>query len=187
MLEPLTDGEIAIRPYAPEDAEALFEAARESIDHISQWLPWCHPGYSLEEAREWASSRRDAWNAGIDYSFVIMEARSGRFLGGVGLNQINTLNRFANLGYWVRVGETGRGVATAATRLTARFGFEALGLVRVEILAAVDNHASRRVAAKSGAQAEGILRRRLLIDGVSHDAVMHSLLWEEVFDAPPSA
>jgi ribosomal-protein-serine acetyltransferase len=57
----------------------------------------------------------------------------------------------------VRTRQTGQGIATAAVRLIARFGFEDLGLRRLELLVAVDNMASRRVAEKVGATFEGVL------------------------------
>jgi RimJ/RimL family protein N-acetyltransferase len=86
----------------------------------------------------------------------------------------------ANLGYWVRTSATGHGVATTATRLAARFGFEELGMQRIEIVAALDNIPSQRVAEKSGAKREGVLRRRLLIRGESLDAVLFSLVPEDL-------
>ena len=98
----------------------------------------------------------------------------------MGLNFFNRVHQVANLGYWVRTSATGRGVATKAAHLVARFGFAQLGLHRIEILAAVDNIASQRVAEKVGAVREGVLRKRLLINGESLDAVMFSLLPEDV-------
>ena len=43
------------------------------------------------------------------------------------------------------------------------------------VVFAVSNLPSQRVAEKAGAVREGVLRRRLLLHGVSHDAVMFSL------------
>src|SRR2546421_3351699 len=160
----LSDGTISIRPYREEDASALYEAVRESISEVSPWLPWCHQNYSIEESREFIGSREVATQGGEWYSFGIFETAGGRFLGGVGINFINRVHQMANLGYWVRTSAAGRGVATAATRLAARFGFEQLGLHRIEIVAAVDNVGSQRVAEKAGATREGILRKRLLIN-----------------------
>jgi len=81
---------------------------------------------------------------------------SAAFLARVGLDWISASGT-ANVGYWVRTGQTGQGIATAAVRRVARFGFEDLGLRRLELLVAVDNLASRRVAEKVGATFEGIL------------------------------
>lgn len=129
----------------------------------------------MEESRSFVLSSETAWNQKTEFGFAVFDVSSNLFLGGVGLNQINK-NNFANLGYWVRSSQTGRGVATAATLLAAKFGFEDLGLNRIEILTAIENVASRRVAEKAGAKKEGILRSRLLLHNRPQDAVMYSLI-----------
>jgi RimJ/RimL family protein N-acetyltransferase len=102
------------------------------------------------------------------------------FLGGVGVNFINRIHQFGNLGYWVRTSATGKGVASRSSRLVARFALEELGLNRIEIVAAVSNIASQRVAEKMGAVREAVLRNRLLMRGVPQDAVMFSLVHEDL-------
>jgi RimJ/RimL family protein N-acetyltransferase len=62
----------------------------------------------------------------------------------------------------------------------SQFGFEHLGLQRIESVAAVGNKPSQRVAEKANAKKEGVLRRRLLIHGVPHNAVLYSLLKEDI-------
>lgn len=176
----LTDGSILIRPYREADAPLLYAAVRESIPEASQWLPWCHENYSIEESRQFVSSREIASQGDEWYSFAVFYKDGQRFLGGVGLNFINRVHQVANLGYWVRSSETGKGVASRAARLAAQFGFAQLGLHRIEILAALPNLASQRVAERAGAVREGVLRKRLLIRGVPHDAVLFSLVSEDL-------
>lgn len=172
----LTDESILIRPYCEDDAEHLYSGVRESIPEVSKWLPWCHENYSIEESREFISSRKLASQGDEWYSFAVFEKSSNTFVGGVGLNFINRVHQFGNLGYWVRTSATGRGFATRATRLAARFGFTQLGLRRIEIVAAVNNVASQKVAEKAGAIRESVARQRLLIRGESLDAVIYSLI-----------
>ncbi|HYV24780.1 MAG TPA: GNAT family protein [Pyrinomonadaceae bacterium] len=179
----LTDGIVAIRKYRDGDAELLYEAVRESIAEVSLWLPWCHPGYSIEESRDFVATRNVRSQGDEWYSFAVLDQASGRFLGGVGLNFINRIHQFGNLGYWVRTSAAGRGIATRSTKLAARFGFEKLGLNRIEIVAAVENIASQRVAERAGARREGVLRNRLSINGVPHDAVLFSLVREDFWSA----
>jgi len=176
----MTDGDIFVRPIRLDDAEALFEAAHESIREVSQWLPWCHQNYAIEETREFLASRVNPVNSEEAYSFGIFNKSDERFLGGVGLNFFNRVHQMANLGYWVRTSETGKGIASKATRLVARFGFTELGLQRIEIIAAVGNIASQRVAEKAGAVRECVARKRLLINGEQLDAVVFSLLPEDL-------
>lgn len=179
MKRELSDGTISLRPHVAGDAEEIYEAVRESIRELQAWMPWCHPDYAIEETREWLAAREEARSKGTEYDFRISDARSGEYLGGVGINQISG-HRAANLGYWIRSRATGRGVATRAARLVARFGFEELGLIRIEIVAAVGNLASRRVAEKVGAVREGVMRKGLLVHGVEHDAVLTSLVVEDI-------
>ena len=68
----------------------------------------------------------------------------------------------------------------SAVRCLARFGFETLRLTRIEIVAAVDNIASRRVAQKCGAEFECLARNRLIVGGVPVTAAVYSLI-------PPSS
>jgi ribosomal-protein-serine acetyltransferase len=59
-----------------------------------------------------------------------------------------------------------------------------LGLIRVEVLVSVGNAASLKVAEKSGAQREGILRDRITVREQIHDAVMFSFVRAD-FNLPP--
>ena len=166
---------VRIRPYRLDDNSALWEAARESMAELQPWMPWCHPAYSPEESRSWLEAQVAAFARRDVFEFAIT-SDDGRYLGACGLNQIDRPNQRANLGYWVRSGATRRGVATAAVGLLRDWGFAHTDLVRLEVVIAAGNVARRRVAEKSGAHFEGVLRQRLLLHGVPHDAAMYSLV-----------
>lgn len=176
MRTELSNNLVRIRRYNSNDVHLLFEAARESTDEMFAWMSWCHPNYTVKESQDFVLSRETAWNQREAFDFAVFDVQTDLFLGGVGLNQFNRTNNLANLGYWVRNSQARRGVATAATLLAATFGFEDLGLNRIEILIATENEASQRVAEKAGAKREGVLRNRLLLHNRPHDAVMYSLI-----------
>jgi ribosomal-protein-serine acetyltransferase len=164
-----------IRPWRGEDADALFEAVRESIDTLSPWLPWCHPGYRIEETVAWLSHCEAQATSGRGHHFAV-HARSGLLAGAVGLSEISARYRSANLGYWVRRSMLRRGVATSAVRLAADFAFRQLGLVRLEIAVLPENLPSAGVAERAGARFEGIARNRIVVHSQPHDALMYSLV-----------
>jgi RimJ/RimL family protein N-acetyltransferase len=172
---------VGIRFYEAADAPAVVEAARESTTDVFPWLPWCHPEYSLKESTGWIEAQIKAREEGTAFEFVIHEGQ--RFVGGCGLNEINALHRVANLGYWVRSSATGRGVASTAVQALVAWGFANTRLQRLEIVVAVDNTRSRRVAEKSGARREGLLRSRLLLHDRSHDAIVYSFVRSEPSDS----
>ena len=167
---------VVLRPPHDEDAEAVCEAVRESVAEVGAWLAWCHPRYEVDEALAWVRRSRRARARGEECAFLITDAVTGAVLGGCGLNQVDPTNRRANLGYWVRTTATGRGAATEAARLAAEFGLTVLGLGRLEIVVAVGNRASQRVAEKLGAVLEGVLRNRFWIGGDPVDGLLYSLV-----------
>jgi RimJ/RimL family protein N-acetyltransferase len=153
----------------------MHAAALESVAEVYPWMAWCHERYSLDEARQWIAVQEEVAKQGMAYEFAILD-EAGRFLGGCGINQISKANRFANLGYWVRTSAMGRGVAPAAARLVAEYAFRGTDLIRLEVVCAVGNARSQRVAEKIGAVREGVLHSRLLLPTGASDAVMYSLV-----------
>jgi RimJ/RimL family protein N-acetyltransferase len=86
----------------------------------------------------------------------------------------------AETGYWLGPAARGRGYATEAVRAVARHAF-GLGLTRIELLAAVGNVASQRVAERAGFTREGVLREaRPLPGGKKADMVRFRLLEGEL-------
>jgi ribosomal-protein-serine acetyltransferase len=164
-----------IRLYEMADAEELRAAVVASAAEVGRWMGWCHPRYSLDDARKWILSQQEINRQGLAYEFAVRSA-AGAYLGGCGVNNVNRANRFANLGYWIRTSAMGRGVAPAAVRLVADRVFRDTDLIRLEIVCAIGNVRSQRVAEKAGAVREGVLRNRLLIPSGPSDAVMYSLI-----------
>ncbi|WP_354701164.1 hypothetical protein DSM112329_01471 [Paraconexibacter sp. AEG42_29] len=136
---------IAIRPWAPDDAEALNRAVAESRAHLRPFMPWArHPLMSPAQRREWFRSSAaagdrlfGAWGgAGTVIGIVGLHPRVGR--GGL------------EIGYWVHVDHVRRGVATAMVRAVIPHAFADPGVTFVEIRHDVANVVSGRVPAGLG-------------------------------------
>jgi ribosomal-protein-serine acetyltransferase len=167
---------IVVRPQTAADVGPLCAAVQQSMESVGRWMAWCHSGYSMADAEAWYARCTAGWVRDGDREFGIFSADTGEVLGCVGVNQINRVHLIANLGYWVRTTREGRGIATAAARLVARFAFAELTLARLEIVVEPHNVASRRVAEKLGAQFECIARHRMLWRDGPRDAAVYSLL-----------
>ena len=108
-------------------------------------------------------------------TFAVTDAASGRLLGDGRAARAAT-PAMREIGYWTAPWARGQGVMTAAARLACRFGFDVLGLERIEWWAAVGNDASRRVAEKVGFTVEGTCRARLPHRGERLDGWVGGLL-----------
>jgi RimJ/RimL family protein N-acetyltransferase len=159
-----------------DDAAQLYAAVRESLTELKPWMSWAHNGYSFQESEEFIQITRARWDERTLFAFAMIDAADGSILGGCSLSHLHPVYHLCNLGYWVRTSRHGEGIAGRAAKLAARFAFEQVGLIRVEIVVAMDNKASIRVAEKVGAYYEGILRNRMVVGRNIFDAHMYSLV-----------
>ena len=166
---------VSIRPLTAIDAEKLLEAVRESYTEVSPWMVWCRQDYSMEHATDWIRSTLDGHANGSSYEFGVFDSH-GAFAGVCGINHINHTDRFANLGYWCRTSLTHQGLTPDAVRAVAAWAFAHTDLNRLEIVVAVGNYRSMRVAEKVDAHREGVLRKRMMVGGRTSDAIMFSLV-----------
>lgn len=172
----LSDNLITLRPFHFADSRELYVAIRESLADLKPWMSWAHDSYSQAEASDYIAITRAHWGDGTIYSFAITDAKSGMLLGACSLSHIHPIYFHCNLGYWVRTSQRGRGIAGHAAKLAASFAFKNINLVRVEVVIAVGNTASLKVAEKIGVHREGILRNRIIVRKEIHDGVMFSFI-----------
>jgi RimJ/RimL family protein N-acetyltransferase len=162
-----------IRPYRAGDADELYAAIHESLPELLPWLPWCHPDYSRAEAEAWIEFTIMGAREHTLYDFAVLA--NGRFAGACGVNQIDAAARSANLGYWMRTSCAGNGLAPRAVQAVMDWTFANTDLARLEIVAAVENVRSQRVAEKAGAVREGVFPERATRDGRPVDAVVYAV------------
>jgi RimJ/RimL family protein N-acetyltransferase len=178
---PLTDAVVALRPWSDADIAALVAAAND--DEIARWLDRLPQPYTEIEARAYIAFGRRGWRAEEDETpFAITDATTDEPLGSLGVRWADADEGVAEVGYWVARPARGRGVATRATRLAARWVLDDLGFDRLELRADPLNVASCRVAERAGFTLDGTLRsirvnRRL---GRRIDLRLYSLLRAEL-------
>jgi RimJ/RimL family protein N-acetyltransferase len=119
--------------------------------------------------------------AGRGVSFALVEPSDDEvLLGGGSLYDVDLDQSRAAVGYWLVPEARGRGIATHAVRLLARWAFDTPGVERLELTCAPDNDASQWVAQRCGFKREGVLRSHLPFKGKRRDTVVLSLLREEL-------
>jgi len=130
--------------------------------------------YDEGNAREFLAEMEKRREAGTIVNTAIADATTDEYLGSIDL-RIDEANRRGDVGYMVAPWARRRGVAVRAVKLMAVYGFEQLGLGRVEIVVHVDNPASQGVAERAGFEREAVLRAYVAErDGGLADGVMFS-------------
>ena len=95
--------------------------------------------------------------------------------GAVGL-RLGFEHLRAELGYWIGVPFWNRGYATEAAEAVMRFGFDELGLNRIQAGHFARNPASGRVMEKLGMTLEAVRREHVLKDDELEDLVLYAVL-----------
>jgi len=177
---PLADDIVLLRAWSADDIPAAVMAfADPSVQRFS----WARAtGYTEDDARSFFEHQEAARVRGEELNFAFAEPEDSTVvLGGGSVYDIDLEQGRAAVGYWLSPQSRGRGVATQATRLMARWAFDTLGIARLELTCGPDNEASQRVALRCGFVREGILRSHMPFKGGRRDTVMFSLLPGELY------
>ena len=170
---PLQDGDLLLRPSREADAPAI--RALYSEPDIRRWMGW--DDQPPDDAEALANIERAAasWQEGSWAVLRIADAATDEVIGGVNLRFAD--HDIAEVSYFLSAAARGRGRATRAVRLVARWTFDELGIERIELRAHPDNAPSLRVAEHAGFRREGVERAsRAWPDGTRFDSVVYSLL-----------
>ena len=170
----------------PTDAELLplIDVARAGI-HDPEVMPFYEPWTDVEGeafdrallAFHWSSRTRLAPD---DWALVLGIFVDGAFAGEINLNSIHRgAFQSAYIGYWIDERVAGNGYMPESVVLVLRFGFEQLGLHRMQIAIIPRNANSRRVVDKLGLREEGVALRYLEINGEWEDHVRYAITSEE--------
>lgn len=142
-----------------------------------------HP-FDEPKTRDWYAHRNDKKNR-LDLAVYVPALN--QYVGEVVFNEYDPENKSVN--YRIAIGKAGqnKGYGTEATKLMVDYGFEKLGLNRIELEVLDFNERAKHVYTSCGFVAEGRRREAFLIDGEYHDAVLKSVLrsdWEATRSAP---
>ena len=173
---PLTDGVVVLRTWADNDLACVEEASRDPVIPAGTTVP---ARYTEEEGRAWIERQwgRAANDEGL--SLAVAELGSNEALGNINLLFRRQPDTVA-IGYWLVERARGRGLGSRAVALLSRWALMDAGLARVEALVEPDNLPSQRVLEKTGFRREGLLRSYLVFEDRRADALIYSLLPEDL-------
>lgn len=176
---PLADANVRLRPWRETDAPAIERAFGDPVIERFSW-PWVTP-YTEADARNWLAEQEEHRLRGEELDFAVVEpADAEAVLGGAALYDLDLEQGCAAVGFWLVPEARGRGAATSAVRLLARWALDELRLARFELTCSPDNQASQRVAERCGFTREGVLRSHIPFKGGRRDTVLFSLLPTEL-------
>jgi ribosomal-protein-alanine N-acetyltransferase len=183
-VDPLTGPRVELRALQRGDYPAWRAVRLRSRDWLEPWepLPDARSPDPVDDpeafrARCGAWERQRHFDTAYGYGLFL---RDGEFVGEVSLGSVQRGPfQSAFVGYWVDESHAGQGLVPEGVAVILRYGFEQLGLHRIEAAIVPRNRSSRRVAEKLGMREEGTAERFLQIRGVWEDHVRYAMTSEE--------
>lgn len=169
---PLTDGRVAVRPWAERDVHCVEQASADPALSRFTTVP---SRYSPAEGLAFVHRQ---WSRAVDgtgVSQAVVDAATDEAVGLLHVG-LRPQERVAGLGYWLVPAMRGRGIASAAVRLVVPWAFEALALQRLEAWVVPDNVASQRVLERCGFEREGLLRSFLRDESGPLDVLVYAVV-----------
>jgi ribosomal-protein-alanine N-acetyltransferase len=180
-LPTLATPRLVLRELTLADAPDIFAYASDpEVARTSIWEAHA----TLEDTQAFIRFARNHYAAGEPGPWGVVERARGRVIGTCSL-ALAAHHFRAELGYALARAYWGQGLTTEAATAVVEYGFNALGLHRIEARCRADNVASERVMQKLGMTYEGALRECSFIKGEFVTTKVYGLLRAE-WDIPHS-
>lgn len=136
---------------------------------------------SLEDAKGEINWYRSIFKNKTGLRWIIEECNSGKAIGTCGFLGYESEHYRAELGYDLLQDFWGKGIMKEVIREVTAFGFEQIGLNKIEAKITPENIASQRLLEKLGFSREGLLRQHEFEKGSFVDILVMSKLRAEHF------
>ena len=167
---------LLLRKMAVGDCYDMYEYASSAA--VTRYLTWSpHP--DLDYTKEYLQYIGNHYKLGDFYDWAVILKEENKMIGTCGFTRFHMHHNAAEIGYVINPAYRGRGIADEAVLAVMKFGFERLGLNRIEAKYIMGNEASRRVMEKVGMTFEGVRRGEMLIKGEYRDIGVCSILRSE--------
>lgn len=171
----MLEGPNVILRLLAEDELEEFAAAYAKIADRGEFFPTTlHP---LAEVRK-RFGDSGWWDD--EQGHMLVTAKDGRKLGHIFCFKVDPFRKVYEVGYNIfQPADRRQGVMSEALRIFSAYLFEVRSIPRLQVMVAVGNAASRRIAEKCGFRHEGVLREYIFMRGKHCDCDLLSLLRSE--------
>ncbi|MGN0456649.1 MAG: GNAT family N-acetyltransferase [Acutalibacteraceae bacterium] len=170
---------LLLRRFSFDDANDMLNywASKAEVQQM-----YSEPVYStIEEVNGLIQKYIDGYKSNDYYRWAVIEKNGKSCIGQIAYYLVDTTNHFAEIEYCIGTDFQNRGYITEAARAIIRFGFEKIGLNKIQISTKSINAPSRRVIEKCGFTYEGTLREYFYFNGRYVDRLYFSMLRNEYF------
>jgi [ribosomal protein S5]-alanine N-acetyltransferase len=172
-----------LRQIAPSDAESFFQIKSDPEVTGSYGR---EPHRSLQDTQAWAQNVQDNYTHREGILWVITFKAADFPIGSCNYWHLDPESHCAEIGYELKRTAWGQGIMSEVVPTVISYGFNELGLNRIEATPLAKNSRSSKVLVKLGFIHEGTLRQRVHFQGGYEDLLFFALLKNEWAEATVS-
>lgn len=179
VTEKIMRGGVSLRQIELEDCNPSYVNWLNDPD-VNQYMETKWSEQTIESITQFVEKQRDSIDSVL---FAIINNETGCHIGNIKIGPVHPHYRHADLSYFI--GDKtcwNKGLATEAVRLVCRFGFEELGLHRIEAGVYELAVGSWKVLEKNHFKREGMFREQVYFQGSYINVYRYGLLRNEESD-----
>ncbi|MDR9829609.1 GNAT family protein [Vibrio sp. FNV 38] len=166
---------IELKLLSDEHTEQLQQLICHSPT-LHQWIDWCQPDFSLQQAEQFIYATRLNWVKCTGYGFGVFIKDSQQLVGMVVINELYQTFNMVSIGYWIADKFQHQGFGQKSIHSLVEFCFDILRVSRIEIVCDPHNLASRHLIEQCGADFEVIARNRFVYNNRACDGAVYSIV-----------
>ncbi len=164
---------LMLRKIEPKDAKDLFEFL--SDNSVNQFMT-NNSCENIVQVQRLINGMQQCFESKQKIRWGITQKTGNRIIGHCGYEAFNESNLTGEISYCLAKEYWGQGIMTEAIRAITHFGFEKLGLNRIEAKLMLENTGSIKALEKAGFRKEGLIREGLLKNDLFYDLYLYSIL-----------
>ncbi|MFD3158009.1 GNAT family N-acetyltransferase [Haloimpatiens sp. FM7330] len=168
---------IVLRKLVIEDAENIFKNWA-SLEETMKYLPW-EPSKSIEQVKVRLQNWINLYSNNTFFQWGIELKSSKELIGIINLHEVDVNNQSAETSYILAKKYWNKGFMTEALQAVLNFGFEDIGLNRINAEYYDGNISSEKVMLKNNLQYEGVAKEKYLKKGKFYNAIQYALTKKE--------
>jgi ribosomal-protein-serine acetyltransferase len=166
-----------LRLMEERHADRLFELTDKSREHLRPWTPWLDDVRTAADSKEFIKHSLEQFSRGEGLTTGIWHG--GNLAGVISFDKISRVNHSAMIGYWIGSEYQRKGLVIRSCEALIDYGFNELGLNRIEIWAATENVRSLAIPIRLGFTREGVERQAQWLNDHFVDITKYSMLRSE--------
>lgn len=173
LLGEVVTDRLKLRPVQAGDVADIFAFTSNPVG--KEYLSWeAHP--NIEKTKGFVDYLLQKADKAEPVQWVIELLEEKKVIGITGFIDYMPSHNKGEIAYLLSPDYGGKGYMTEANAAVVKYGFEHMGLMRIQAKAEVDNIASQKVLEKIGMSEEGVLRKYIFQKGKYRDYKMYAIL-----------